>query len=143
VSNLLFVYGTLRRRSRHPMARQLAERADYRGAATIAGRLYDLGRYPGLLEPAAAGDVVQGDLYELGDDPATLQAMDAYENLESPRPAFFERQLATVRCADGRSCEAWVYYFRGIVRDEQRVASGCYDVNFISEDDGERGALAP
>lgn len=133
MSTLLFVYGTLRRRSRHPMARQLAQKARYLGTATIAGRLYDLGRYPGLLEPAAAGDRVHGDLYDLGDDPATLPAMDAYENAESPLPAFFDRQRASIRLDDGDECAAWVYWFRGPVREEQRIASGCYEQN-MSDD---------
>jgi gamma-glutamylcyclotransferase (GGCT)/AIG2-like uncharacterized protein YtfP len=133
MSNLLFVYGTLRRRCRHPMARQLAQQARFVGEATVAGRLYDLGRYPGLLE--ASTDRVHGDVYDLGDDPAALRDLDAYENDESPRPAYFERQLARVLLQDGRECEAWVYWFRGPVREEQRIASGRYETNFLAADE--------
>src|SRR5271156_5857568 len=101
MSSYLFVYGTLRRRSRHPMARRLAETARFVGAAKIAGRLYNLGRYPGLLEPTSPNDWVHGDVYDLGERAAQVLAeMDAYESAESPRPAFFERQLTKVIHAD-------------------------------------------
>jgi len=133
MSTLLFVYGTLRRRSRHPMARKLARRAHFVGEATIAGRLYDLGRYPGLLEAAEPGDRVHGDVYDLGDDEATLREMDAYEGVESPWPAYFDRQRASVRMGDGNDRAVWVYYFRGAVHDEQRIVSGRYDKNFFAE----------
>ncbi len=130
MSNELFVYGTLRRRSRHPMARRLAESARHVGTAKIAGRLYNLGRYPGLLEPRIGSDWVNGDVYDLGEQAAQVLAeMDAYESAESPVPAFFERQLASVVHADGHAAPAWVYWFRGEVNEEQRIASGSFEFN--------------
>src|SRR5436190_22408873 len=97
MSNYLFVYGTLKRRSRHPMARRLAQSARHVGAAKIAGRLYNLGRFPGLQEPTAPDDWVLGDVYDLGENAEqTLRDMDAYENAESPPPAPYERLAAPV-----------------------------------------------
>jgi gamma-glutamylcyclotransferase (GGCT)/AIG2-like uncharacterized protein YtfP len=123
----LFVYGTLLRRSAHPMARFLAERARFVGEAIIAGQLFDLGRYPGLIETSEQGDRVFGDLYDLGmDAAATLAELDRYENAESPQPAYFDRQLAKVLGSDGSYVQAWVYWFRGHVKPEQRIASGRY-----------------
>jgi gamma-glutamylcyclotransferase (GGCT)/AIG2-like uncharacterized protein YtfP len=122
----LFVYGTLVQRSPHPMAKYLAERGVFLGAAKIAGQLYDLGRYPGLIE-ADGEEWVHGDLYDLGERCAeTLAELDRYENAESPQPAFFDRQLAEVVSADGNPTPAWVYWFRGPVRPEQRIGSGRY-----------------
>jgi gamma-glutamylcyclotransferase (GGCT)/AIG2-like uncharacterized protein YtfP len=130
MAQYLFVYGTLKRRSRHPMARRLAQSARFVGAAKIAGRLYDLGRFPGLKEPLSASDCVSGDVYELGDDAErTLQEMDAYENAESPPPAPYERRLATVTLDDGREWNVWVYWYRGIVSEEHFIASGSYEDN--------------
>ncbi|MCI0684835.1 MAG: gamma-glutamylcyclotransferase [Gemmataceae bacterium] len=124
---LLFVYGTLLKRSPHPMARYLAERGAWLGAARITGRLYNLGRYPGLIEPANHDDWVHGDLYDLGDRAAaTIAELDQYENAESPRPAYFERQLAEVVDADGTRRQAWVYWFRGDVHAAERIPSGRY-----------------
>ena len=130
MSTYLFVYGTLRRRSRHPMARRLAGSARHVGAAKIAGRLYDLGRFPGLKEPRSPHDWVHGEVYDLGDDSdITLQEMDAYENAESPPPTPYERQLASVLLADGRTMTVWVYWYCGGVREEQFIASGSYEEN--------------
>jgi gamma-glutamylcyclotransferase (GGCT)/AIG2-like uncharacterized protein YtfP len=123
---LLFVYGTLRRASPHPMARRLAERARFVAAAQIAGRLYNLGRYPGLVDAAAPDDVVQGDVYDLGDDAELLAELDRYENGESPRPAYFDRQTARVTLEDGTECAAQVYWFRGNVAEDMWIESGCW-----------------
>jgi gamma-glutamylcyclotransferase (GGCT)/AIG2-like uncharacterized protein YtfP len=124
---LLFVYGTLRRASRHPMAAYLAERGRSLGEAKLAARLYNLGRYPGITPPRDADDWVYGDLYDLGDDGEALAELDRYENAESPQPAFFDRQLATVTLGDGQERTAWVYWFRGEVDEGRRIASGQYE----------------
>jgi gamma-glutamylcyclotransferase (GGCT)/AIG2-like uncharacterized protein YtfP len=131
---LLFVYGTLLRRSRHPMARALADRARYVGPAKARGRLYDLGRFPGLVEPQAEGDWVHGDLYDLGRaSPSTLAELDAYEQDESPLPAFFERRLGEAMLADDTRVPAWVYWYRGEVSEGQRIASGRYEKNCVDQ----------
>lgn len=123
---LLFVYGTLLRRSSHPMARFLAECAVFLGEVKIAGRLYNLGRFPGLTagEP---GDWTYGDLYDLGERASTtLTELDRYEGDESTPEALFHRKLAEVICADETKIQAWVWWFRGAVRPEQRLLSGRY-----------------
>jgi gamma-glutamylcyclotransferase (GGCT)/AIG2-like uncharacterized protein YtfP len=126
----LFVHGTLKRRSRHPMARRLALSARWVGAARMAGRLYHLGRFPGLKPPGAAADWVEGDVYDLGEHAErTLMEMDAYENSESPPPAPYERELATARFADGSVAPVWVYWYRGDVCEEQFLASGSFEEN--------------
>ena len=130
MSNYLFVYGTLKRRSRHPMARKLADAARYVGAAQIAGRLYDLGHFPGLKEPRTPHDWVQGDLYNIGANlERTLEEMDAYENAESPPPTPYEREHAAAILADGDEISVWVYWYRGVVREEQFIASGSFEQN--------------
>jgi gamma-glutamylcyclotransferase (GGCT)/AIG2-like uncharacterized protein YtfP len=130
MSIYLFVYGTLRRRSRHPMAKKLADAARHVGAARIAGRLYDLGRFPGLKKPRSPDDWVQGDVYDLGADaPATLRDMDAYENAESPPPTPYDRQLESIKLVDGRTLNGWVYWYSGNVREECFIASGSYERN--------------
>lgn len=126
----LFVYGTLRRRSRHAMARRLAEAARHVGPAKAAGRLYDLGRFPGLTEPRTPADWVEGDVYDLGENAErTLREMDAYENAESPPPTPYDRRLTTAHLADGRRMNAWVYWYRGEVQEGCFIASGSYEQN--------------
>jgi gamma-glutamylcyclotransferase (GGCT)/AIG2-like uncharacterized protein YtfP len=130
MSNHLFVYGTLKRRSRHPMARRLAASARHVGPAILAGRLYDLGRFPGLKEPWSPNDWVQGEVYDLGEAAGQiLQDMDAYENAESPPPTPYDRQLTSVTFGDGRTLHAWVYWYRGDVQEERFIESGSYEQN--------------
>ena len=122
---LLFVYGTLLRRSRHPMAQYLSQRAAHLGPAKVTGRLYDLGRYPGLLEGGA--DWVHGEVFDLGADAAaTLAALDRYENADATQQALYERQVAEVIRTDETKVHAWVYWYRGEVKPEQRIVSGRY-----------------
>jgi gamma-glutamylcyclotransferase (GGCT)/AIG2-like uncharacterized protein YtfP len=125
---ILFVYGTLKRRSRHPMARRLADSARHVGAGTIAGRLFNLGRFPGLKPPRADSDRVYGDVYDLGAEAERLlKEMDAYENAESPPPTPYEREIAAVALDNGATVTAWVYWYRGDVREDQWLASGSFE----------------
>ena len=130
MSNYLFVYGTLKRRSRHPMARRLAQSARFVGAAWIAGRLYNLGRFPGLKEPRSPEDCVQGDVYDLGENAdAVLREMDAYESGEAPTPTSYERWQADVTLELGSTLKVWVYRYRGDVEEANFIASGSYEEN--------------
>jgi len=69
------VYGTLRPGGRAYDAFGLARRTRHLGPCRIAGRIVDLGGYPGLIagEGAVAGDLL------LPTDPALLAELDAYE----------------------------------------------------------------
>jgi gamma-glutamylcyclotransferase (GGCT)/AIG2-like uncharacterized protein YtfP len=121
----LFVYGTLRPDADHPMARFLAERSRPLGPATVAGRLYDLGRYPALTAAADDTERVRGMLCELLDAEATLAALDRYEGVATAGTAgLFERTRTPVRREAGEQVEAFVYVYRGPVSERQRVPSG-------------------
>jgi gamma-glutamylcyclotransferase (GGCT)/AIG2-like uncharacterized protein YtfP len=124
---LLFVYGTLRRDSAHPMARWLAGVSRFLGHASVAGRLYDLGPYPGLVADDAAGRV-WGHLLEMMEPESALDQLDAYEGcpLGEPIPALFRRGLLPVRAEDGTVHTAWVYTYHGEVVEEKRVTAGEY-----------------
>jgi gamma-glutamylcyclotransferase (GGCT)/AIG2-like uncharacterized protein YtfP len=124
----LFVYGTLRAGSGHPMARVLTAHARPAGAGSVAGRLYDLGEYPGLVGARAEGERVRGEVYELDDPAALLAALDRYEGCaeEDPRPRLFERRLTAVALDEGKGLTAWVYEYRGSLETARRLASGDY-----------------
>jgi gamma-glutamylcyclotransferase (GGCT)/AIG2-like uncharacterized protein YtfP len=126
--SFLFVYGTLRPGCGHPMAKYLADHGQLIGAAKVAGRLYDLGPFPGLVEPVAADHWVRGEVYELSDWEHTLAEIDRYEDSvnDSPLPMLFERLAAEVTLEDGRVLWTWVYWYRGDFRAEQRIVSGDY-----------------
>ncbi len=115
----LFVYGTLMTRARGPLGAsqraRLASKGTSLGAATIAGRLIDLGTYPGLLEPAAPGDLVHGEVFRLDRPDEVISWLDSYEGV-SPQAAphdEYARMLTPARLATGEEVTAWVYRYRG------------------------------
>jgi gamma-glutamylcyclotransferase (GGCT)/AIG2-like uncharacterized protein YtfP len=122
----LFVYGTLLSTAGHPMGARLQREARLIGSATIQGRLFSLGRYPGAVEVAGADSLVHGELYALNTPAVTLKWLDAYEGIlpanreESP----YERVVRPVRLASGATVDAWVYLYRKSVRLWPEVKDG-------------------
>ncbi len=127
----LFVYGTLRPDAVGTLGKgqrdRLARESRRLGAATMSGtRLYDLGRYPGLVESGEASDIVHGEVVELANPDRTLVWLDAYEgviagDVEASDYARLERP---VRLARGTEVSAWVYVFLRAVTHRRAIASG-------------------
>lgn len=122
-SDLLFVYGTLRIGSAHPMAARLAGEAAYLGPATVGGSLYRVADYPGFV-PGRTGRVL-GDLFRLVDAQATLAWVDAYEEITSdfPAPREYRRERMTVESGGGAAM-AWVYAYARDPAGLPRIAGG-------------------
>jgi gamma-glutamylcyclotransferase (GGCT)/AIG2-like uncharacterized protein YtfP len=125
--SLLFVYGTLRAFVSSKPADRLRRHARFIGRARVEGRLYDLGHYPGLVQPRRAGEWVTGELYRLLNPRRTLRALDRYESGASPVSARFVRERAIARFASGARRRVWLYRFRGPVHAERRIAGGDYE----------------
>ena len=115
----LFAYGTLRRGA--PMHGLLEERTTWIGPASVAGRLVDLGAFPGLVPPVVPTDRVHGDLFAIAEarHEELLDALDRYEG------ASFERVEQIVDGPDGPA-RAWLYVYRGEVDGRPVVAGGDY-----------------
>jgi gamma-glutamylcyclotransferase (GGCT)/AIG2-like uncharacterized protein YtfP len=109
MSTYVFVYGTLRRGEINDLARAAARAGlpipEYVGVASVAGRLYDFGDWPGLL-PDPAGAAVTGDVYRI--DPALLPVMDAIEEYEPQRSSCFVRRQVRLSVA-GRELDCHYY----------------------------------
>ena len=73
--HLVFVYGSLRSGNAHSMSQRFPE-SQFVAAAKVGGRLYDLGKYPGLLVSESDSPVV-GEVYEVDD--ALLLDLDEFE----------------------------------------------------------------
>jgi gamma-glutamylcyclotransferase (GGCT)/AIG2-like uncharacterized protein YtfP len=118
----LFVYGTLKRNSPRKRHRLLRD-ARFVDVASMAGRLYDLGRYPGMVRERNNRGRVFGEVYEIpGDDPRrALRYLDRYEGSE------FVRRRAFVTLSDGKRRAAWTYILRDPPpRSARPVDSGTY-----------------
>ena len=112
MTELLFVYGTLRPGSGHPMSEWLAARSRRLGGAQVRGRLLRVSYYPGLV---AGGDWVKGDVLELEPLQAetTLAGLDAFEVCRWQDDDEFRREPGPVELDNGQLVEAWIYWFRG------------------------------
>jgi gamma-glutamylcyclotransferase (GGCT)/AIG2-like uncharacterized protein YtfP len=124
--SLLFVYGTLRAFVATEVGERLRRQSRLVGCARVAGRLYDLGRYPGLARPRRADEWVAGEVYRLRTPRLTLRALDRYEHGVRPIPVRFTRERAIAYVALGTRRRVWVYRFLGPVRAEHRIAGGDY-----------------
>jgi gamma-glutamylcyclotransferase (GGCT)/AIG2-like uncharacterized protein YtfP len=124
----LFVYGTLMASANTDLGRaerrRLAAEGEVISVATIRGRLYDLGRYPGLVIDGSGA--VHGELVRLNDAAATFAWLDPYENVSSP-PApqdEYARRICAVTAESGRALDAWVYIYGGGLDGAEAVPTG-------------------
>jgi gamma-glutamylcyclotransferase (GGCT)/AIG2-like uncharacterized protein YtfP len=126
----LFVYGTLMTsadgvRLGTRERRRLLREARSHGAATMPGRLYDLGAYPALVVSDAPGDIVHGEVLHLTNAASVFAWLDRYENaLPSAERKDYERVQRMARLASGANIEAWVYVYLGPVSEARRIAGG-------------------
>ncbi|MGO4711489.1 gamma-glutamylcyclotransferase family protein [Bradyrhizobium sp. 2TAF24] len=122
----LFVYGTLMRRARHPMAALLAAHADFVDEGQYAGRLYRVAHYPGVVPSERPGEVVFGDIYRLRHPERLLRRLDVYEQaaFQSRRPVQYVRALQPVTLRDGATLDAFVYLYNRPVAGLTRIRRG-------------------
>ncbi len=116
----LFVYGTLKRNGPRK-ARALLGSARFLGTARIRGTLYDLGKYPGLVQKPRE-QTITGELYDLSssEEAEVLKRLDRYEGSQ------FARRRAFVTLSDGRRRGVWVYVLRTKPKGAATIVSGIY-----------------
>lgn len=127
-TDCLFIYGTLMIASGHPMAARLAAESRFIGPATVSGRLYDFGAYPGAVATVAPGERIHGVVVRLTQPRRTLSWLDSYEGCRtgSPEPHAFVRVMIPARFTSGRQVDAWIYYYRRDPSWGRHVRNGRY-----------------
>ena len=122
----LFVYGTLLSAAGHRNGARLQREARLIGEASIAGRLYRIERYPGLVEDSDPQLRVHGEVYALNDPADALQWLDAYEGIVPGTldRNEYERVERPVRLASGEHVVAWVYLYRKDVARFRLIPDG-------------------
>ena len=126
----LFVYGTLLSAVPSSMAKFLRRRATLVGPATVQGRLFDLGMYPGF--QMGEGEVA-GELYALepGKQSETLSMLDAYEGVTGEDEDEYVRTEIICRMNDGSSLTAQTYVSKSIPATASLLANGDYASFFV------------
>lgn len=127
-TDCLFVYGTLMPALSHPMALRLASESRFLGAATVRGRLYDLGDYPGAVPSADPADRVHGALFRLSDPARSLRWLDAYEGCgeDDAEPHAYQRVITSAFLECGQTTDAWIYYYRWPFGEASLLRDGRY-----------------
>lgn len=121
----LFVYGTLMRASSVPYAKLLQARAHFAGEASVPGRLYRLGRFPGAIFDADCTARVHGEVFRLN-GAQVFDALDAYEGCrpEDPEPRLFRRGIIEAELVPGGAIAVWAYAYAGEISGRPVIASG-------------------
>jgi gamma-glutamylcyclotransferase (GGCT)/AIG2-like uncharacterized protein YtfP len=116
----LFVYGTLRSQMNDPLHRLLETHAVQLGTGTFQGKLYDLGRYPGVIRSRRNTDRVIGEIYRFSDPQQAFEILDEYEGHR------FKRKRVTIIQEDGKSITSWIYLYARSVTRRALIRSGDY-----------------
>jgi gamma-glutamylcyclotransferase (GGCT)/AIG2-like uncharacterized protein YtfP len=118
-SELVFVYGTLRRGASNHFRMHGAE---FVRSGVLRGRMYRVGWYPGLVVDVQGDDLV-GEIYAVG--PEQLAALDLFEGLSAGEIEGSEYRRVRAAVTGGESpLEAWVWEWLGPVDERQRIAGG-------------------
>jgi gamma-glutamylcyclotransferase (GGCT)/AIG2-like uncharacterized protein YtfP len=121
----LFVYGTLRAESSHPMAHRLRVAGRHIGRGSTPGRLYDFGHWPGAFFAPEPKYRVIGNVFALRPGHRLLVDLDKYEGVipvqgeerEWPEAeGMFHRIAVEVALDKGGSVEAWAYGLKQMPR---------------------------
>jgi gamma-glutamylcyclotransferase (GGCT)/AIG2-like uncharacterized protein YtfP len=99
----------------------------FTGRGRISAALFDLGIYPAAI-PAHDGSAVWGEVYEMLDPAAVLATLDEIEGYRAAEPerSLYTRILTEVALDDGRSLQAWAYFYNAPLGRAQRIESGDY-----------------
>lgn len=117
--DLLAVYGLLRAGEVGFERFGLANAFAHVGRCIIRGKLYDIGRYPGLV--AGEGRVV-GELFRVT-DMSVMPQLDEYEDYDPPDEAgsrYLRREVALIE----PRVTAWVYLWNRGVENCKPIANG-------------------
>lgn len=123
----VFVYGTL---IDHPLdegvVTLLQRHVVATQAASVAGRLYDLGPYPGARPAWRRGERVHGRLLTLTCPDHCLETLDRYENAHRRHPelGLYRREVVHAEPVDGGKRPAFIYWYNRPVNESRRVPDG-------------------
>jgi gamma-glutamylcyclotransferase (GGCT)/AIG2-like uncharacterized protein YtfP len=127
VADFVFFYGTLMTPFNRPGRQRVDSKMSFAGRGRINAALFDLGIYPAAT-PSDDGSTVWGEVYEMLDASAVLAALDEIEGYRAAEPdrSLYTRMLTEVALDDGRTVDAWAYFYNAPLGRAQRIESGDY-----------------
>ncbi len=120
---LVFVYGTLRRGGSNAFRMKGAK---FVGRGYVAGKLYTISWYPGLVLERS-GDIVTGEVFRVG--PEQMRALDEFEGLPAGEIEGSEYRRVQVECVVesgglNDTSMVWAYEWKGAVEEDRWIPSG-------------------
>lgn len=127
MADFVFFYGTLMTPFNRPGRQRVDSKMSFASRGRIRAALFDLGIYPAAI-PTDDGSTVWGEVYEMLDAPAVLAALDEIEGYRAAEPerSLYTRILTDVTLDDGRTLQAWAYFYNAPLGRAQRIESGDY-----------------
>ena len=122
----LFVYGTLLTSIPSSMSKFLRRKGQLVGKATVTGKLFDLGMYPGYI--STGSERVKGELYRLNPETAamTVEMLDAYEGVTGAPEDEYRKIEVMAKVNDGGSFKAYTYEYKGDAAGKEAIPMGDY-----------------
>lgn len=141
MKDLLFVYGTLLGSLSNSMTDFLKRESVFIGEAYLKGRLYDLGRYPGVVVQNDSPYEVFGHVYQLRNPEEALKVLDYYEDIPDGKQTTSEyiRALTPVRIENNYQ-HCWVYMYNKPTANLKEIESGNY-LKYIQNNSDHQGFI--
>lgn len=127
MTDLLFVYGTLRKGNANAMAPYLVHHAEFICDGWFQGCMYQISDYPGVIASAEPSHRVYGEVYRLKNAQQVLRVLDDYEecSLLHTQPAEYKRSLEMIQTTKGEVLQqVWIYLYQWSLQDKVLIAGG-------------------
>ena len=125
MTDLVFFYGTLMSGFKRQGRQRLDAKLTPVGRGAIHAALFDVGLYPAAIPASDA--LVQGELHRMSDE-SVLRDLDEIEGFrpEQPDASLYTRLETPVTLTDGRTENAWTYFYNAPLGNAPRIESGDY-----------------
>jgi gamma-glutamylcyclotransferase (GGCT)/AIG2-like uncharacterized protein YtfP len=102
----LFVYGTLRRRSKIKIAKLFHANSEFVGAGRMQGRLTRSHPHRGVVQSNNPGEWIKGEVFRLNNPSQLWPILDDYEGPQ------YKRTSVLVQLDSGKRVRAWMYLLK-------------------------------
>lgn len=126
-TDYVFVYGTLMRNFLNPVADELAAMSQFVATATVPGKLFDIGDYPGAVFNPTDTSHISGEVL-LVVDQRLWPLLDEYEGCteNDPMPHEYQRIVVDATLDTGATIKAKAYHYQWPTEKSVFIPNGNY-----------------
>lgn len=125
MTDRIFFYGTLMTGFNRRLRIGVDSKLRYVGRGSMRAMLFDLGIYPAAVPGEGH---VWGELFETDEPELVLAGLDSIEGYRpgDPEHSLYTRVQSPVTLEDGRTLQAWVYFYNAPLGQAAQILSGDY-----------------